>query len=207
MKKLFVIMMFFLIAGCSTAAQMQSKRIKNDFNLASQKLELCKKNIKDNSDYSLILPHLLSEPKLKQLQDSTYPSKKEINIISQYQDAKAACFSTFSQEIINVTPNIAQIVSEFIVNDNKIKIQLIKHKITWGEAAQQSQRLEIDTQKAIINEQQRLDSQMQVLHQSELLRRSAAINSYLSQPKKQPTTINTDCYRLGNSLQCSSREF
>ena len=201
MKRIFLLCSTLLVlTGCATAAQRQSKTMDNVVHQAGTGLHACVAEVYHNPDYEVIMPHVplnMASPTMAQLADDTRPTKDDGQLLIKFHDDILPCRQAYLQKIQNVVPGIAQVMSEGWVETDKIMMKLVKRKITWGEATQQTQQVTLEVQKNIHQAGQQIDSALAASHQAELAQRQArqqaianALQQWSAQMQRTQTHIN-----------------
>jgi len=182
------------LAGCATAAQRQASTIKTVVQAAVAADKECLVAVRSKPEYAPLLPHLLTEenkfqPTMAQLGDEKYATNAEATLLAEYHDETDNCRRPDVEKIASVAPNVALPMTDALINGDRLTLRVIKHEISWGEAARTYQTENNEIQKRVLAAAQELDSNLNESHQAELAQRQAALDA-LAQWAQQQQMIN-----------------
>jgi hypothetical protein len=210
-----------LAAGCfGTGAQVESGRLQGVAQATRESSAACIRAIAENPTFAPIAAktNLTSDPfPLKMLADTTYPTKREIELLYQLHAASQECRKIHLDGASKYHPLMVTVfVNEFSESD-KVWTQAVSGKLSWGKFNQAREDLRTQGAAKLTQANAEIISQLQNQHQFELEQRqraAAALQQWSYQQQalanqqqainsmNQPRTVN--CNYVGSVLQCNS---
>lgn len=103
-------------------------------------------------------------------------------------------------------------MSEELASSDSITMQLVKRRITWGEAAREKQDMTVMYRQKLLQAGQQINSQLAAANQAELQQRAQQqqqqqqwlVQQQIINSMNQRRMTNTNCDIYGNSLSCQS---
>ncbi len=211
----------FLMIGCETATQKHISNLTADIQAAEQRVYACLQNIETNPVYQGLSKHTpltgRMTPSIEQLTDDTLPTEDESKVIVALHNELSQCRARGIEDLMKTVPSLVSIFVPAYLEGDLITVELIKRKITWGEANKRKATIKNETMSKGHAEVQRLNQAYARSHEAELQQRQAAMNALsnwayqqqvLLQNQQLINTINrpvmTNCTGAGRSIQCSS---
>ena len=194
----------------------------------------CNQSLATDDRFALISNKLpltgMNNITFEMLSNEAYPTSDERKGISDYMNSNQKCFTLGTEyRQRNFSPQIDAITTEFQNNMTSIAVDLYNSKITYGEANKRLQKIYDESRGKIAeitqrikdkrdadakeqNDEQRRQQQDQEAQNARdlAIRRQAILNTIKPiqlQPYQIPIrpTINTNCSRIGNQLNCTSQ--
>jgi hypothetical protein len=161
--------------SCSTAAQRQASFIRENDQVAKQKLMDCLHKVEINPDYHSLAEHMPIRgnvnPTLEQLADNGLPTDQDIRVIFAFHNEAEYCRLQLIEDYMKFIPGIVPTLTQFNHQSNLISVDLIQKKITWGEANKRRLALKDEYRGKIQAFFEQLDRDLAASHQSELAQR------------------------------------
>jgi hypothetical protein len=185
-------------------------------------LQTCRENIANNPQYApisakTVLGSDAGDMPLEMLTDKTTASKSEIGLIYKAHKEIQDCRKIALEGLAKVHPIAVGPAIEAFDEQDKLLVELIGDKITWGTYNQQSKTLAAQTKLKLSQAGQQIDAQLQNQHQAEIAQRqqaAAAIQQWSYQQQvlaNQRAAINavnrpviTNCNYVGTTASCTS---
>jgi len=201
------------LTGCATAAQQQAGNIRTVAAQAKEQMKACAVAIYAKPEFAPLLSYLPPpenqyRPTLAQMNQETYPTPKEAKLLIALHDQSATCRRAALEKIQNVVPTIAIILADTEIAGGRITLQLVKRKITWGQAARQRETLISKTQKQLVAAGREIDADLSVENQAELAQRQQAADAFMRWAAVQQMVnaanrpVITNCNGVGGSVTC-----
>lgn len=106
---------------------------------------MCVAEIRSQPRYQALLAHLASRDTgkftLEQLADDSRPDPSEAHSLLAYFDAASTCFDHYAREADAIVPGSSAIFNDYVLEQQKLLLRAVYEKLTWGDLAQESQRL------------------------------------------------------------------
>ncbi len=211
----------FLMIGCETATQKHISTLTADIQASEQRAYACLQKIETNPAFLGISKHTpLSgrmTPNIQQLADDTIPTEEESKVIVALHNELSQCRARGIEDFMKTVPSLVSIFVPAYLEGDLITVELIKRKITWGEANKRKAAIKNETMTKGHAEVQRLHQAYARSHEAELQQRQAAMNALSNWAQQQQllmqnqqfiNTLNrpvmTNCTGVGRSIQCTS---
>ena len=144
---------------------------------------------------------------LAQLSDASYPTPMEVASIQAIHPRVRACLNDFIAKLDQLAPTISPIFRRAESGSDDDLINLIHHRLTWGEAIRRGRDRAIAGQEAVLNEERRIaavdQARAQALNEALV---GLAIISARSQPQvtfpPAPNSGGHYCYSYGSYSYC-----
>jgi hypothetical protein len=216
-----LLFIFLLTAGCQTAAQRQSSFIRENMQVANQKITTCIEKVATNPAYQSISVHVpLSgkvNPTLVQLTDNGMPTDEDIQVIIAIHNEMEHCRGQAIEDYSKITPGIIPMAVQMYHAGDLVVVDLIQRKITWGEYNKRRVALRDEFRVKIQAFYAQLDRDLVTSHRAEIADRQRAANALSQWSYQQQTlwqnqqlinTLNrptlTNCTTTGNMTNCRS---
>lgn len=212
---------FFLMIGCETATQKHISTLAADIQAAEQRAYACAQQIETNPAFQGISKHTpltgRTTPNIEQLADDAIPTEEESKVIVALHNELSQCRARGIEDFMKTVPSLVSIFTPAYLEGDLITVELIKRKITWGEANKRKATIKNEAMTKGQAEVQRLNQAYARSHEAELQQRQAAMNALsnwahqqqvLMQNQQLINTFNrpvmTNCTGVGRSIQCTS---
>jgi hypothetical protein len=176
-----IIIALFALISCQTVAQREAIQLQQNSLIAKQKTTECVQRLYDNPEYSILLPHMPlvlggagKEPSLNQLTDNNIPTQKEIRAIVALHNELTSCRTELINELMKINPRLVPIVLQGYASSDNVMVDLIRGKITYGEANKRRVALENDMVAKATEANQQLLKGLQASNQTEIAHRQRA---------------------------------
>jgi hypothetical protein len=142
--------------------------------------------------------------------DATFPTPDEVRLLAELHDDIIPCRKQALMTLALVRPDIAATLADEWTAGDQIAVLLIDRKMTWAEAAQESQKVLAQGRDKIIAANREWGAEMNAENEAELNRRKAAANALLQWSAQQQMInaatrpIVTNCSRFASSVNCTS---
>lgn len=220
---LLLVALFFVLAGCATAAQQKAFEIRTNLQELLKRTAACVQNIRDNPVYQPLFAHMpktdigILNPSLAQLTDNGLPTEEEAKLLVASHKELTACRQRMIEDSMKAVPSTVPLLLQQFNQADSLTVDLLQRKITYGEANRKSSALANDFIARYQGALAELDRELQASHQAELAHRQAAGQALLQWSAQQQAlqqnqqlinTINrpvmTNCTRMGNTVNCTS---
>jgi hypothetical protein len=209
------------IIGCATAAQQRAAQLRRDIPVVIAKSKSCSDAVDDKPNYLQVGYRTASKnlrtPTLAQLTDDGLATDEETALIVDRHNDMAHCREQLIKELMNVESGVIPIMTTYWQMGDLVLADLITRKITFGEANKRRSAL-VNEQVAKLTEYgNQLDRNLAAAHNAEIQNRDAAFSALLQWSQQQQMLmqnqqmlnainkpVTTNCYRIGNSVQCTS---
>ena len=223
----FLILICIIQTACATNAQMQFNQYNKLINEAKSNLDNCMQNASNASHSQKIFQKVMvwdSNPpnKLELLSSSEKLSNDLKNdFISTVNDLNL-CRGNFAKELSIFNSEFSQIVTNSQNKIDEINVELLQKKITIGEFNRKYSIIKEHTNMEGDRAYKNLTSELENRHYQEVNNRQRssqqAYDNYLrqeilrqqqeainQQSLRNSQPINTNCYRSGNYVNCTTR--
>jgi hypothetical protein len=214
------------LAGCQTAAQQQYSAMSGVMQNTAEELKQCATANYNDPRFTSIQPYIPTPandfmPTMAQKAEDKVPTKAQSALLLQYHAGILPCRKSFITRLANYSPQLANSFVQGIVKADAVFMKLVKRKVSWGQGMQQMEAAILEGQQRVNLAAQQVNNDYQAAHDAELAQRKAAsdnlTNWYLQQQaiyevnaarqreemlRNRP--VNTNCSRLGNSINCTS---
>lgn len=226
-KKSLLIIFCLVQAGCATNAQMQLSQQSKQMNESISNFNNCMEQVK-SAPYSqtayqkIIVPNKNSPNKLELLGSTEKLSEELKSDFISTANLLNSCESEFAKQVFKFNANFGLVISSTQNKVDLINVELLQKQISIGEYNKKLLKIRED---AAIQWQQtsaNLTSDLENRHYQEVSDRQRAgqqaYENYLRQEMlrqqqeaanqqslRSSQPINTNCYRSGNYLNCTTR--
>jgi hypothetical protein len=105
----------------------------------------CTAAVRNQPEYARIAGHFSDVASgnfsMVQLSDDTRPTPAEARLVAKYYDTSLPCIQTFSASVSKLAPSQGLILDQSIAAQQVVVAQLASRRISWGDYAQQSQKI------------------------------------------------------------------
>ena len=212
---IFALISTISILGCATAAQNQAANISQNQKLVLERSDACYQGIQNKADYKEVVGRLGSS--LAQISDAGFASDQEISSIVKFHNEIAICRQQLITDQMSVNPGAIPILTNSWQEFDSALADLITHKITFGEANKRATAIFANQKTKLVAQFDQLLRDLSTAHYAEIQQRQAAFlalaqwsqqQQMLMQNQQLINSLNrpvmTNCYRVGNSVQCTS---
>lgn len=221
-----------MISGCATNAQNQIENThKSMENLHAQIIE-CYDNLNNNTRIAPLnkyLPLKTDDETIEQLSNTKKPTIEETKLLSERANQSRVCSRIGINGYASTMPQMVPILQERSDRIDNVYVQLIKQKITWGDALQILKAINSDFKQKEMNIKTVVYNSQLQQHNAEIAQRQRAAavmgasmqnagyqmqqNAYQQQMLNQNQQIinnmnrpvNTTCNSFGSTVNCTSR--
>jgi hypothetical protein len=218
---LFNLLLIFGSLGCSTVAQEKAAFNRQNLLLVVIKLDACSQTFLNNPNYQAVVDRLglknLHSYTLAQLSDEGFANDEEISSIVKYHNGFAICRQKFIMDYMTVDPGAIPILTQFWQEDDSVLVDLITRKVTFGEANRKRAALFSVLMSKMRAHYHKMERDLSSAHYDEVQQREDAFLALTQWSQQQQMLIQnqqlinalnrpviTNCYRDGNSVQCTS---
>src|SRR3990172_7406370 len=170
---------FFIVSGCATMAQKRLASINADFQAAEQRAFACLQHIETNPSYKGISRHAPLTGRIiatiEQLADDATPTEEEVKVIVAHHNDLSQCRARGIEDLMKIVPSFVSIIVPAYFESDLITVELIKRKITWGEAARRRAVIKNEMMAKGHAELLRIFQEYSRSHEAELQQRQAAL--------------------------------
>ena len=147
MKPFIALLAVVLLAGCATSAENQTVQINQNTKAVEQAYALCKGKVDSTLEAmrlseSFVLGKNKSANYLEKIADESYATDEQVVDIHVYHADLTICRDKAVDGLQEVNADYAVLASEYFTEDDKITADVVKKKITIGEANRKVNELE-----------------------------------------------------------------
>jgi hypothetical protein len=129
--------------GGNTSGQATPDRAQLQTLLAQK--STCTANVRNQPEYAKIAGHFSDVAtgnfSMVQLSDDTRPTPAEARLVAKYYDSSQPCMQAFSASVTKLAASQGLILDQSIAAQQTVVAQLASRRISWGDFAQQSQKI------------------------------------------------------------------
>ncbi len=180
-----------VLNGCArpTEAQQTVSRTGAAIKEARSEVHACIAANREQPKYTEILSHYPDleshQYTIEQLSDKNVPTTQEARLVASLYDGSEKCRALWTKVIAENRPDVIPIVDESNNALARITMNLVQRKISWGEAAQQSQAVSAEIDEKIATANRQWGSDLQASNNEEIAQRRAAAGIALQYMQNQ----------------------
>lgn len=216
MRMLMLCLVAVSLAACTaTAAQQESQKIAQVSQISMNNLKACIQAANSKPQYLPIIHHITTpdnpDYKMAELTDDTKPTKAEAQLLMALHDDKIPCKKVAMDEMWSVTPSLVPIMNNLMTRRDEVMLRLVKRQITWGQAAQEDQRIVAEMMPQFAAASVQIKRDLDNAHQTELAQRQAESDAmmqwYMQQEmiRAMNRPQRTRCHTHGSHTDCVTK--
>ena len=166
-----------LLGGCATVAQREYQLMATGNRAAAQEMNACAMAVYDAPEFAPLRAHIAlppDRPSLEQLSDANPATEEEIRLLLAAHPKVQTCRQQLLDRLTVSTSSFAAILATIYAKADDSLILLISKRASWGEHTRQVRDLAIDGRSELTAEAQRITSQLQQSHETELAQRQVS---------------------------------
>jgi hypothetical protein len=215
------LLLIFGFLGCSTVAQEKAAYIGQNLATIIIKFDTCTHTVVNNPNYQGVVDRLglknLPHYTRAQLSDEGFANDEEFSSLIKYHNETAICRQQLIMDYMTVDPGAIPILTEYWQAYDCVLVDLITRKVTFGEANKKHAALLSAFILKVHAHYSQVVRDLAAAHDGDMQQRPSAflaLSQWFQQQQmlmQNQQLINavdrpviTNCYRVGNSVQCTS---
>jgi hypothetical protein len=171
----------FLLLGCSTAADVQSKHLLSDALTVERQAIACNRSVASDARYqhltNLLPLAALYQASVLQMTNANLATDEEIGTLMAWTQDMQKCRRAELEYIRqNLLLSLSLVLSAWTEED-EIFVRVIQRKLSWGVAATHLRAAQVKLLAALTDRSIQLDAQLNSATQAELSRRVAIFDA------------------------------
>ncbi|MEP1206077.1 MAG: hypothetical protein ABJL64_20135 [Rhizobiaceae bacterium] len=212
-----------LLAGCQTGAQKKLMAMNVEAQNINTRALACYESVRRNQNFRKVGSKLYlntnTAPTLRQMSDSEYPDKEQVEALHQLHQLSQPCRRIEIEAASKVHPLYAGYYANLFSQYDGVTLGLVNRSISWGAANRKLQEINAWKISEEANLRRIIDGELKQDHQAELAQRQRVARA-LSQWSYQqqalanqraliatanaPRHTTTNCRWVGRNLNCST---
>jgi hypothetical protein len=197
MRKIFALLGALVLAGCSTAAQVESKRINDTVAERNDARRACIEEMRQTPAAQALAGKLALTVEAKA--DTQKATPAEIADIKALLPYAARCREIDLAAARKVSPNTAAIFSASFSRLDNNMARLISRQVTWGEYNIERDIIVSERDSKLTAEMASIRRDLNASHQAEVQRLQSIIAASAANMPKQ-----TNCTSFGGYINCTT---